>query len=363
MFDSPAELAQRLARDAEAVCRHYLSNGRREGRYWLVGDARNTPGRSLFVRLTGADSGKGAAGKWVDPALAEHGDLLDIIRASCRLSNFRDVADEARRFLAMPRFEPGQEPAPRGPTPVPRGSIESARRLFAMAKPIRGTIAETYLRKRGITTLHEAASLRFHRRCYYRRQSDGEVEPLPAFIAAVTDLSGVVTGVQRTWLDPTGADKAPVDTPRRAMGRLLGNGVRFGVVDDIMTAGEGVETMLSIRCVLPTLPMVAALSANHLAALILPHTLRRLYVARDDDPAGDMAAETLTRRAAAQGIDAVILSPTLDDFNDDLRYLGVDELRAALRIQLVPEDVARFMSPAERAPADRARVGATRLRA
>ncbi|XWX54025.1 hypothetical protein MSP5_001033 [Methylosinus sporium] len=66
MFDSPAELAQRLARDAEAVCRHYLSNGRREGRYWLVGDARNTPGRSLFVRLTGAESGKGAAGKWVD---------------------------------------------------------------------------------------------------------------------------------------------------------------------------------------------------------------------------------------------------------------------------------------------------------
>lgn len=363
MFDSPAELAQRLARDAEAVCRHYLSNGRREGRYWLVGDARNTPGRSLFVRLTGAESGKGAAGKWVDAALAEHGDLLDIIRASCRLSNFRDVADEARRFLAMPRFEPRPDPAHCRPTTASRGSPESARRLFAMAEPIRGTIAETYLRKRGITILHEAAGLRFHRRCYYRRQSDGEVEPLPAFIAAVTDLSGVVTGIQRTWLDPTGADKASVDTPRRAMGCLLGNGVRFGVVDDIMAAGEGVETMLSIRCVLPTLPMVAALSANHLAALILPHTLRRLYVARDDDPAGDLAAETLTRRAAANGIDAVILSPTLDDFNDDLRYLGMDELRAALRIQLVPEDVARFMSPAKSAPADRVRVGATRLRA
>jgi hypothetical protein len=246
---------------------------------------------------------------------------------------------------------------------VSRGSPESARRLFAMAEPIRGTIAETYLRKRGITILNKAAGLRFHRRCYYRRQSDAEVETLPALVAAVTDISGVVTGVQRTWLDPTGDDKASVDTPRRAMGCLLGNGVRFGVVDDIMAAGEGVETMLSLRCVLPTMPMVAALSANHLAALKFPHTLRRLYVARDDDPAGDMAAETLTRRAAANGIDAVILSPTLDDFNDDLRYLGVDELRAALRIQLVPEDVARFMSPAESAPTDRARVGVTRLRA
>jgi hypothetical protein len=289
--------------------------------------------------------------------------LLDIIRASCGLANFRDVADEARRFLAIPRSEPSPEPARRRLPHTSRGSPESARRLFAMAKSIGGTTAETYLRKRGITILHEAASLRFHRRCYYRRQSDGEVETLPALIAAVTDLSGVVTGVQRTWLDPTGDDKASVDTPRRAMGRLLGNGVRFGVVYDIMAAGEGVETMLSVRSVLPTLPMVAALSANHLAAVILPHTLRRLYVARDDDPAGDMAAETLTRRAAAQGIDAVILSPTLDDFNDDLRYLGMDELRAALHIQLVPEDVARFMSPVEGAKGDRTRVAATRLRA
>ena len=61
-----AELAHRLARDAEAVCRYYLSNGRREGRYWLVGDVRNTPGRSLFVRLKGSEFGKGAAGKWTD---------------------------------------------------------------------------------------------------------------------------------------------------------------------------------------------------------------------------------------------------------------------------------------------------------
>ncbi len=66
MRHDAAELAHRLARDAEAVCRHYLSNGRREGGYWLVGDVRNTPGRSMFVRLKGGESGKGAAGKWTD---------------------------------------------------------------------------------------------------------------------------------------------------------------------------------------------------------------------------------------------------------------------------------------------------------
>ena len=55
-----SELARRLARDVEAVCRHYLSNGRRQGCYWTVGDVRNTPGRSMFVRLSGPDSGPGA---------------------------------------------------------------------------------------------------------------------------------------------------------------------------------------------------------------------------------------------------------------------------------------------------------------
>src|SRR5579863_5787568 len=106
MPSQAAELAERLARDAEAVCRHYLSNGRREGRYWLVGDVRNTPGRSLFVRLKGPDSGKGAAGKWTDAATAQHGDLLDLIALNRGLDRLRDVLDEARFFLSLPRFEP-----------------------------------------------------------------------------------------------------------------------------------------------------------------------------------------------------------------------------------------------------------------
>ena len=66
MSSQAAELAQRLARSAEAVCRYYLSNGHREGRYWIVGDVANTPGRSLYVRLYGPLYGKGAAGKWTE---------------------------------------------------------------------------------------------------------------------------------------------------------------------------------------------------------------------------------------------------------------------------------------------------------
>jgi hypothetical protein len=59
-----SDLAHSLGEDAEAVCRHYLSNGRRQGNYWTVGDVRNAPGRSMFVRLK--DSPKGPPGKWTE---------------------------------------------------------------------------------------------------------------------------------------------------------------------------------------------------------------------------------------------------------------------------------------------------------
>ena len=160
---------------------------------------------------------------------------------------------------------------------------------------------------------------------------------------------GIVTGVLRTWLERDGSDKAPLATPRRAMGRLLGNGVRFGVAGpapaqaEVVAAGEGLETMLSLRCVLPAMPMVAALSATHLAALVLPPGLRRLYVARDNDRVGRRAAEMLVTRAEADGIEALTSSAGTDDFNTDLAALGRDALAASLRVQLAPDDVARFL--------------------
>ncbi|WP_375785132.1 toprim domain-containing protein [Bradyrhizobium sp. Pha-3] len=345
MSRDASELARRLARDAEAVCRHYLSNGKRSGRYWVVGDVHNTPGRSLYVRLL--ESPKGAAGKWTDAATGEHGDLLDIIRECRGFRDFREVAEEARRFLRLPRCE--EKSAPKAMrSRASAGSQQAARRLFAMSRPIEGTVVETYLQRRGIARIRHGGSLRFHPRCYYRPDEHLPAETWPAMIACVTDLDGRITGVHRTWLDPGGFDrvrlgKAPIDTPRRAMGDLLGNAVRFGAADDVLAAGEGIETMLSLRYALPALPVAAALSANHLSAMLLPSGLRRLYIARDADAAGDAVQATLTRRAEDAGIEAVALSPRLGDFNEDLHICGLEGLRAALWLQLVPEDVLRFL--------------------
>jgi hypothetical protein len=79
-----------------------------------------------------------------------------------------------------------------------------------------------------------------------------------------------------------------------------------------------------------------------LSAVLFPSTLRRLYIARDTDSAGDAALATLTARAEAVEIDLIALSPHLGDFNEDLRAFGLEDVRTVVRPQLAPEDVARF---------------------
>ncbi len=340
---SASELANRLARDAEAVCRHYLSAGRKAGNYWIVGDIANNKGKSLYVHLAGS-----SAGRWADGATGEYGDLLDLVRETCGLVDFRDVADEARRFLSL------SQPAPAVPRrgdartdpPVERPADERAQRLFRMTQPLAGTLADSYLRQRGILRASLHPALRYHPSCYYRDLVTGRTHRFPALIAAVTDPAGTITGVHRTWLDPDGDGKAQVDDPRRALGGLLGNAVRFGFPlrgpVSVMAAGEGLESILSLSHVMPGMPMAAALTANHLAAFDLPTSCVRLYIAADADAAGRNGIERLSRRAQARGILPLVLAPELGDFNDDLR-LDPSRMLASLRAQLAPEDVEVFL--------------------
>lgn len=346
-MDSPArDIARRLGECAEAVCRRYLAAGRKEGRYWLVGDARNAPGQSLYVRLSTSADGRGAAGKWTDAHTGEHGDLLDIIAAASGHHSMRETLEEARRFLSLPQVDAHLQNA-RSAKARP-GTAEAARRLWAASKPIERTVVSKYLEGRVLTSSGHGQALRFHPSCYYRpsrQDSPDTPRAWPAMIAAVTDLHGAITGVHRTWLDPATCSKAQITTPRRAMGGLLGNGVRFGLAGPVMVAAEGIETTLSLRQVLPDLPMIACLSAAHLAAVHFPPVLRRLYVGLDNDTAGEKALATLHNRAAGTGIEIVALKPCRDDFNTDLRADGAEQLKMALRGQLVGEDAAAFLRP------------------
>ena len=317
-----AAIAAALGRCAEAVCRHYLPHGRRQGRYWVAGDLDGARGRSLYVRL----AGPGMPGKFTDAATGEHGDLLDIIRHRTGAPTLRATLDEARAFLALPA-------APAAGEGDAYDATEAARRLWRRCRAIDGTHAERYLQARGLARCRFAA-LRFHPELRYREGSS--VRRLPALVAAVTGDAGerpghgAILGVQRTWLDPRSPAKAGVATPRKALGRIYGHAVRFGRPADgaSLLVGEGIETVLSLVTAVPEITAAAALSAGSLGAFAPPPGVVRLVIARDNDVEGEQAAERLARRCARTGVAAFVLVPRGDDFNDDLLALGAPALAA-----------------------------------
>ena len=341
-MSAAAAVAAALGARAEEVCRRYLPHGRRQGRYWTVGDARGARGRSLFVRL----APPGVPGKWTDACTGEHGDLLDLIRIASGAGSLRAALAEARAFLATTSM-----PAAEAPDTYDRA--QAARRLWQRCRVIDGTHAEAYLRARGVQRCRFAA-LRFHPALFHRDERG--VRRLPALVAAVTadteersgpgehPAHGIVAGVLRTWLDPDQPLKANVARPRKALGRVHGRAVRFGEpACGTLLVGEGIETVLSVLTAIPGAVAAAALSAGSLGAFAPPAGVTRLVIARDNDPEGERAAARLARRCAHAGVAAVLVAPERDDFNSDLLALGP----AALAARLAPI----FRHPAR--PADR----------
>ena len=346
-MSAAARVAAALGARAEEVCRRYLPQGRKQGRYWTAGDVYGARGRSLFVRL----APPGTPGKWTDASTNEHGDLLDLIRIASGAGSLRAALAEARAFLAMP-------PMPAAEAPDDYDRTEAARRLWRRCRAIDGTHAEAYLEARGIRRgrLHASvfAALRFHPALIHRDDGGG-VRRLPALVAAVTaDANdrfdpgehpgpaersgpgkrlghGAVCGVLRTWLDPHQPAKANVIRPRKALGRVHGRAVRFGAPGaGTLLVGEGIETVLSIVTAIPDTVAAAALSAGSLSAFVPPAGVTRLVVACDNDPEGERAAERLVRRCACARVDAVVVAPSGDDFNSDLVAFGASALRARL---------------------------------
>ena len=316
------ELSQALSSHAEAVCRHYLPNGRKNGRYWICGNVQGAAGKSMHVRL----APPGTPGKWTDEATGEHGDLLDIIRSSIQASELREAIVEGHRFLSLPVRPSAPQDSP-ARTAQARNA-DSAHRIWRSCQDLAGTHAEAYLRARGID-ICDQPSLRYHPALM--RRDDHAVRRFPAMVASVLDNNDALQGIHRTWLDPDRPDKVNLAEPRKALGPIHTHGVRFGVPKpgDVLIAGEGIETVLSIVTVLPGLPAVATLAASHLGAFIPPPQIGLLLIARDNDRDGIDAALRLRRRSKAAGIAATVVEPRLGDFNDDLQKIGPEAVAAA----------------------------------
>ncbi|WP_412505329.1 toprim domain-containing protein [Roseovarius sp. SYSU LYC5161] len=172
-----------------------------------------------------------------------------------------------------------------------------AERCWQEALPIAGTIAERYLRARGITC-DLPGTLRFHPECWHGPTAKRH----PALIALIEGADGCA--VHRTYLRPDGTGKASLDGGNKLMlGSTAGGAVRLTQAQGRLAVAEGIETALSLASGLLGHPATiwAALSTSGMRGLRLPPSPGRLTVATDGDPAGAAAGRDLAERAHALG--------------------------------------------------------------
>jgi hypothetical protein len=192
---------------------------------------------------------------------------------------------------------------------------EQARRLWQDAQPIAGTVAETYLHRRGITC-EWPRTLRFHSDVWHGPTK----KRYPAMIAAVQGTG--LPAVHRTYLQRDGFNKAAIDPDKMMLGATSGGAVRLSDGPSRLVVSEGIENGLSLLCGLLNSPATiwAALSTSGLRRLRLPPQPQRLTIATDGDGPGREAGHALAVRAHALGWQVSILDPgTGRDFNDILQ--------------------------------------------
>ena len=193
-----------------------------------------------------------------------------------------------------------------------RRRIELAGRCWAEAGSIAGTLADRYLRARGITC-DLPPTLRFHVHCWHGPTAT----KLPAMVAAVS-IGRKIVGVHRTYLAEPGV-KAFGNQSKMMLGPCAGGAVRLSGGPGPLVVAEGIETALSLLSGLPdSRPRTwAALSTSGVAGLILPHQPGELVLAPDGDATGREAANNLADRASAARWHVRIMQcPDGADWND-----------------------------------------------
>ncbi|WP_458790948.1 DUF7146 domain-containing protein [Yoonia sp. MH D7] len=195
---------------------------------------------------------------------------------------------------------------------------EQAGKIWDAGLPIGGTLAETYLRNRGITC-PLPDTLRFNPSCWHPTRVS-----IPSMLGKLEGNIG--TAVHRTYLGNAGV-KACVAPDKAMLGTCKGGAVQVAQSDGPLVVAEGIETALSLACGLLDGPATiwAALSTSGMRSLSLPAKPHHLIVAPDSDDNGEgmKAAQALAQRASSLGWQtSIAAAPLGQDWNDYIMTKG-----------------------------------------
>lgn len=233
------------------------------------------------------------------------GDVLDFLQQLHGVS-LRDAAD---------MLTGGNLPSVHiAPLPVDDGAdrIAEAKAIWRAAEQAKGTLAETYLRSRGLH-MRIPESIRFARLSYGTKGSE-----YPVLIACIASADNKLIGIQRTYLSSDGIGKAAVPKPKLSLGRVSGGAIRLTPCAASLIVCEGLEDGLTLRQELGRAVWVAA-GASMLPNMVFPAGVRSVAIGGDNDNAGRASARKAAETFAHRGIESRVFFPVdAKDFNAEL---------------------------------------------
>lgn len=238
------------------------------------------------------------------------GDVLDFVRMAHNVG-LREAA-EMLGGSNLPSVHVQQSPKNEKPE-----RIAEARAIWRGAVPVQGTLAEAYLRSRGLY-LPIPDSIRFAELRYGKKGRQ-----YPCLVAAVGSVDHKLVGIQRTYLNDAGTGKAAVPKPKLSLGRVASGAIRLAPAAAELVVCEGLEDGLTLMQQMGRAVWVAA-GASVLPSMQFPVGVRSIVIGADDDAAGETAAQKAAEAFVARKLKVRIIRPLegFKDFNDELRGIA-----------------------------------------
>lgn len=224
------------------------------------------------------------------------GDGATLLMKYCGL-DFKTAASEVRKIIGQCKMTTSTSTNDTAVNEARLKKINSELKVFTP-----DCVALKYFASRGITVLPE-------RDCYFHPGldywEDGKsIGKFPAIVSKFRTATGEISTFHITYLSHDGA-KLAVSEPKKILPTirpLTGSAIRLFKADETLCIAEGIETALAVY-ERNGLPVWAAGNANNLANIVIPDSVRHVYIYADEDKnfCGALAAYALANKLIVKG--------------------------------------------------------------
>lgn len=196
--------------------------------------------------------------------------------------SFKDTASEIRKILGVCKMEAVKTEAP----DIEKRKARLAEILKGCKRITADTVAAKYFAGRRITETPEADCF-FHPALEYFNSEGVRRGDHPAIVSRIRTPDGEISSFQVLYLTNDGKKLNTPDCRKilPVIAPMKGGAIRLFEATDILYISEGLESAMSAR-VDTGMPVWCAVNAGNLEAIVIPETVKHIYIVADMDESG-----------------------------------------------------------------------------